>query len=227
MEGQSVGTADSLLLSNSNDSVERMVGSGPLVSAIDSRDISWKTFHRSTAKNEESFLPNCAHVREYTFDSFPSRGDSRNYSRKGEARRTPFSIFSVSSDWGKSKRKSFFDFILKFTATSLQYGQHSSSLSLHDSRLLGNSINQAAISLTTIDTDCIRLVSLIIETGIWLTPCSADRGRGRGRGIEPRLFRFTSEFCLPNRIGKCIVSIKWTREMIKQQPPPPPLVQTD
>lgn len=108
MEGQSVGTADSLLLSNSNDSVERMVGSGPLVSAIDSRDISWKTFHRSTAKNEESFLPNCAHVREYTFDSFPSRGDSRNYSRKGEARRTPFSIFSVSlSDWRKLNRKLF------------------------------------------------------------------------------------------------------------------------
>ena len=46
----------------------------------------------------------------------------------------------------ENRRKSFFDFILKFTATSLQYGQHSSSLSLHDSRLLGNSINQAAIS---------------------------------------------------------------------------------
>lgn len=142
--------ADSLLLSNSNDSVERTVGSGPFVSAIDSRDISWKTFHRSTAKNEESFLPNCAHVREYTSDSSLLRRaleiilekETRRSQSFQSSLRIRLETDLLPSSLGKIGERSF-----RFKIRRQVYiGQHSSSSSLHDSRLLGNSINQAAIS---------------------------------------------------------------------------------
>lgn len=154
--------ADSLLLSNSSDSVERTVGSGPFVSAIDSRDISWKTFHRSTAKNEESFLPNCAHVREYTSDSSLLRRALEIILEKETRRSQSFqsSPLIVEQNWRKIFSMRFvLKFVDKFTSANIRH-RRVYTIPVYSEIPL----TRPQLAVTTIDTDCIRLVSLIIET---------------------------------------------------------------